>query len=840
MWTLLWRQLKSFIILVLLGAVILSFAIREIGDALAILAALLLNVAVGFLMDFRSERDIASLTSVSSPRARVRRDGHEVDLPARELVPGDILLLDSGDRVPADARILSGECSIDESLLTGESVPVDKHSAALATAAPPLAGRVNEVFAGSLVRTGAGAAVVTATGARTEIGRIGSLLSATEPAPVPLNIRLAALGRYIIWTVGAVCALLVGVGLWQGQPFWQLLRTAVVLAVAAIPEGLPSVATLALAAAARRLLKRNLRVRHLGVLESLGGITTLCMDKTGTLTANAMTVRAVKIAGHALEVTGEGWTPTGDFLENGQRTDPTTFPILSELLQTCQRCNEATLELEAGVWHIHGDPSEGALLCAAAKAGLPDPRLRANEPAVRTVPAGRGHPFMIVVARTAEGERAFVKGAPEHVLDRCSTFRTVEGTQALDQATRAEWLSANQAMAGRALRVFGVAVSPSPRSEASESAAPAEREQGWVWLGLVGMADPPRAGVKEALAQAHRAGIRTIMITGDQPATAVAIARELELVSGREPMVLVGAETPVAGVDVYARATPEGKFALVRALQQSGAQVAMTGDGVNDAPALRAADAGIAMGHGTEVAKAAAAIILVDESLNTLLVGIQEGRSVFLNIQKALDYLLSCSIATVLAALITMAVGNPPILLPLQILYLNLLMHTFPALGLTLERSNPNVMERPPLRPGAALLSAVRMGAILWHGIIIAIAAGAIGAWGLHHGGEAHSRSLAFATLATSLLLHTFADRSSTPFGGWNAWRNPTLLLCIGAALTLQFLALYLPAMRNLLLMTDFFVHDWVAILGAAASTVVAVEISKLAWTKWELEAARS
>jgi Ca2+-transporting ATPase len=315
MWTLLWRQLKSFIILVLLGAVILSFAIREIGDALAILAALLLNVAVGFLMDFRSERDIASLTSVSSPRARVRRDGHEVDLPAQELVPGDILLLASGDRVPADARILSGECSIDESLLTGESVPVDKHSAALATAAPPLAGRVNEVFAGSLVRTGAGAAVVTATGARTEIGRIGSLLSATEPAPVPLNIRLAALGRYIIWTVGAVCALLVGVGLWQGQPFWQLLRTAVVLAVAAIPEGLPSVATLALAAAARRLLKRNLRVRHLGVLESLGGITTLCMDKTGTLTANAMTVRAVKTAGHALEVTGEGWTPTGDFLE---------------------------------------------------------------------------------------------------------------------------------------------------------------------------------------------------------------------------------------------------------------------------------------------------------------------------------------------------------------------------------------------------------------------------------------------------------------------------------------------------------------------------------------------
>jgi Ca2+-transporting ATPase len=699
---------------------------------------------------------------------------------------------------------------------------------------------VNEVFAGSLVRTGAGAAVVTETGVRTELGRIGGLLGATQPPPVPLNLRLDELGRYIIWTVAAVCALLVGVGFWQGQPFWQLLRTAVVLAIAAIPEGLPSVATLALAAAARRLLKRNLRVRHLGVLEALGGITSLCMDKTGTLTANAMTVRAVKVSGHELEVTGEGWTPAGDFLENGQPINPKSSPILSELLQTCQRCNEATLESEAGLWHIHGDPSEGALLCAAAKAGLADPRLRLNEPTVRTVPAGRGHPLMIVVARTEEGsERAFVKGAPEQVLERCSSFRAVEGTRALDETTRVEWLNANRALAGRALRVFGVAVSPSPRSGAPASAAPVEREHGWEWLGLIAMADPPRAGVKAALAQAHQAGIRTIMITGDQPATALAIARELDLASGREPRVLASAESLVAGVDVYARATPEGKFALVRALQESGEQVAMTGDGVNDAPALRAANAGIAMGRGTEVAKAAAAIILMDESLTTLLIGIQEGRSVFLNIQKALDYLLSCSIATVLAVLVTTAVGNPPILLPLQILYLNLLMHTFPALGLTLEPSDPEVMQRPPVRPGAALLSPVRMGAILWHGIIIAIGAVAIGAWGLHHGGEAHARSLAFAALATSLLLHTFADRSSRPFQGWHAWRNPTLLLCVGAALSLQFVALYLPTMRRLLAMTDFTLHDWVGILSAVAGTVVAIEVSKLAWTKWELEAAR-
>lgn len=819
--TLLGRQIKNFIVVLLFATVVLSAVLGELGDALAILAALLLNVLVGLFMDYRAERSIASLQSLTAPQARVRREGQEREVPAGEVVPGDVVLLGAGDRVPADARILSGECKVDESLLTGESLPVAKHPAALPAADLPLSERANEVFAGSLVRMGSSVVGVSATGSQTEIGRIGSLLDATKPPQVPLNLRLASLGRYIVWTVAAVSALLVALGLWQGSAFWPLLRTAVVLAIAAIPEGLPSVATLALAAGARRLARRKLRIRHLGVLEALGGTTSLCLDKTGTLTENAMTVRAVRIEGHDLTVTGEGWSPTGEFLEAGQRIEPRAHPVLVELLQACQRCNEATLEQDSkDGWHIHGDPSEGALLCAAAKAGLSDPRV--EERSLRTLPAAQGHPWMVVVSSGKDGERVSVKGAPEQVLARCLTVRTEEGSRPLDEGTRARWSQANHELAGRALRVFGVAVAPSPGPGA-------ELEQGWEWLGLIGMADPPRQGVKEALREAHDAGIRTIMITGDQAATAVAIARELDLADGREPRVLVNARTLDRDIDVYARATPEGKFALVRALRAEGEMVAMTGDGVNDAPALRTADAGIAMGHGTEVAKAAAGIILVEESLPTLLSGIKEGRSVFLNIQKAIDYLLSCSIATVLAALITTAVGNPPILLPLQILYLNLLMHTFPALGLTLEPADPDVMKRPPLERAAALVTPVRMAAIIWHGVIISIAAVAIGAWGLHHGGEAHARSLAFATLASSLLLHAFSDRSARPFRGFAARRNPTLLVFIGVALGLQFLALYLPGLSRLLSMTEFNPHDWLGIVGAAAGTVLAVELSKWA-----------
>lgn len=813
LWSLILRQVTNFIVVLLAIAALLSFVLGEIADGLAILAALLLNVVVGFVMDYQAEHQIAALQTLTAPRARVRRAGNVLDVDASELVPGDVLVVEAGDRLPADGRLYSGELSVDESLLTGESMPLEKQLAPL-SGPRSLMDRSNELFAGTLVATGAGLVLTTGTGSRTEVGRIGRLLSEAPSPVIPLTERIDALGRYLVWTVAAVAGVIVSLGLWQGQPFWPLVETAVVLAIAAIPEGLPTVATLALAAGSTRLASQGLRLRYIGALEALGGVTALCLDKTGTLTANALTVQEIRLPGHRIQVTGAGYVPEGRFLEGGHDPDPAARALLEDFLRTVQLCNDATLESHEVGWHIHGDPSDGALLVAAAKAGLPDERTRF--PRIREEVTRAGQLWMLVAYGLPEGEVSFIKGAPDWVLDRCDAVRTEAGVFPLTEGERAFWLQANREMAQAPLRVLGVARSH-PCSE------------GWVWQGLVGMADPARPGIKEALAEAHRAGIRTVMITGDQPATALAIARQLDMAAGQEPRVVTGSEAPVPGTAAYARATPEGKYALVRALQEQGETVVMTGDGVNDAPALQAAVVGVAMGQGTDVAKEAAAMVLMDERIPTLLLGIAEGRTAFLNIQKAVDYLLTCSMTTMLAVLLTTAAGYPPPLLPLQILYLNLLTHTFPALGLAMEPPSPEVMTQPPLPRKAMLMPPVRLGSILWHGVIMASATLTLGAWALRHGGADHARTLVFATLASALMVHTFSDRSPNPFGAWFCGRNWTLVGFVGMAVALQLLAITLPPLRDLLGMTVLAATDWVGVVSAALVTLLAVEISKWA-----------
>ncbi len=819
------RQVKSFIILLLLAASALSLLLGEVANSLAILAALVLNALVGVIMDYQAERELASLCALSAPSARVRRDGAEHVLPATEIVPGDVVRIEAGDRVPADARLITGEIRADEALLTGESLPASKRGAPRSEERLALSERSNELFAGSLVLQGAATAVVTGTGLHSEMGRIGAMLVETSAPAVPLVIRLDALGRYLVGIVAALAGVLMVLGLWQGRPFWPLLQASIALAIAAIPEGLPAVATLALAAGSRRLMSRGLRLRFLGALEALGAVTALCLDKTGTLTANAMTVTRVRLPGHDLTLTGTGWEPAGAFLEAGQPCDPARIPGLLELLRTVQLCNDATLENHEIGWHVHGDPSEGALLVLAAKAGLEDPR--PSCPRSSVLPAGSAHPWMLVRCDSTLS----IKGAPEEVLARCTFIRTESGTESMDATHREYWLKANQEMASEALRVFGVAT----KHERDPSLDPLDldpldpREARWVWLGLVGMMDPPRFGVKEALKTAHRAGIRTLMITGDQPTTARAIAKQLDLADGREPRVAIGTAASSRETDVYARTAPAGKFQLVRDLQGYGEIVVMTGDGVNDAPALRAAEVGVAMGKGSDVAKDASAIILLDEQLSTLLEGIAEGRTVFLNIQKAVDFLLTCSLTTMMAVLFILAAGFPLPLLPLQILYLNLLTHTFPALGLALEPREPEVLNRPPLPRHARLMPPSRLASILWHGVIISGATLAVGAWGLAHGGEPHARTLIFATLATALMLHTFSDRSPKVFGGWAWGRNPMIFGFVGLAVLLQLLAIYLPPLRDLLGMTPLDAQDWLNVLVAALVVTVAVELSKWA-----------
>ena len=817
------RQLRSFIVVLLLLAAAISAGLGEYADALAIFVALLLNAAVGFAMDFRAERAIASLQALTAPQARLLRDAQQVELPAEQAVPGDVAIVEAGDRVAADGRLVDGEVSADESLLTGESVPVSKTPRALEKESLALAERRNELFAGTLVTRGRGVVLVTQTGADTEIGRIGKLLMEAPSPATPLAQRLNLLGRYLVWMVAVLAAIIIVLGVLQRRELWPLIETAVVLAIAAIPEGLPAVATLALAAGARRLARFGVLLRNLGALEALGSVTTLCLDKTGTLTENAMTVRAIELPERALTVTGQGWTPRGELLEPGGQVDPVSVPGLNELLRTAQLCNDAVLEEEAGRWHIHGDPSEGALLVVAAKAGLPDPR--GATPRLRTLPAGVDHPWMVVVVREDGREVGYAKGAPEKLLEMCPVERAGPVEVPLDVARRGRWLERNQALADAAMRVFGFASRALPAGW-----DPAELERGWEWLGLMGMADPPRGGIKGVLAEAHRAGIRTVMLTGDQKATAAAIARELDLAAGREPKVVVAEEQPAPDVTAFARSTPEGKLRLIEALQDSGEVAVMTGDGVNDAPALRAAVVGVAMGRGADVAKEAADIVLTDERLSALLLGVREGRTVFLNIQKAVDFLLTCSITTLLVVLLTTASGFPLPLLPLQILYLNLLTHTFPALGLSLEPGSAAVMQRPPLPRSAALLPLARQLSILWHSIIISVATLGVGAWGLRHEELSHARSLVFATLTVSLILHTASDRSTRPFGGWYWGRNPGLFVFIGCAVALLLLALYLPWLRDLMGMTWLGGFDWLSVLVAAFVSLVGVESSKWAW----------
>jgi Ca2+-transporting ATPase len=456
---------------------------------------------------------------------------------------------------------------------------------------------------------------------------------------------------------------------------------------------------------------------------------------------------------------------------------------------------------------------------AAAKAGLSDPRPDAER--LLTLAPGMARPWMMVVVQEHGRATAYVKGAPEQVAAR-SDWPCVGPERGLRD--RADWLEANATMAGSALRVFGVARKALPvgwREDALEG--------GWEWLGLVGMADPPRPGVRQALHEAHRAGIRTLMLTGDHPTTALAIARELDIAGDRGPIVVTAAAHPAIGADVYARVTPEGKYDLVRQLQAGGEVVGMTGDGVNDAPALRAAEAGIAMGQGTDVAKSAAAAVLLDQRLATVLEGVREGRAVFLNIQRAVDYLLTCSFSAMLVVILAMAASAPQPLMPLQLLYLNLLMHSFPALGLATEPADRQAMERPPLPRNAALLPPGRLASILWQAVLLAVATLSVGYWALAHGGEAHGRTLIFSALATALLCHTLSDRSPRVFGGWRA-RNGLLFVFLGLAALMQLIAIYVPGLRGALGLTPLVAHDWVAIAGVAIVTVLAIELSKPAF----------
>ena len=845
------RQFRELVIWILLAAAVIAWAMGDWADTAAIIAIVLVNAIIGFLQEERALRALAALQRMSAPIAKVVRDGELRPLPARELVPGDRVELEAGDSVPADARLLeSFGLRVQEAALTGESEPVEKEPAGPLPAATPLGDRRSIVHAGTVVAAGRAAGIVVATGMATELGRIASLLERAEPETTPLQRRLAELGRLLIVICLAVVAVIFALELLRGGRLTDVLLRAVSLAVAAVPEGLPAVVTVVLAIGLQRMVARNALVRRLPSVETLGSVTVICSDKTGTLTRNEMTVREIATAAGSYDVTGGGYAPHGEFLAAGEGPDgrPVAVaarPDLHRLLVIAARCGNASVQPESGGgWRAVGDPTEAALVVAALKAGIAadDPA----EPVVFEIPFDSDRKRMSVVVRRAAGGRVLeTKGATEAVLPRCSAELRDGVPVPLTDQRRREILAAAAGMANRALRVLSLACRDLPADEPLDG-TPDDREQDLVHVGLAGMIDPPRDEARAAVRTCRSAGIRPVMITGDHPATALAIGRELALVDGVGRAV-TGAEldtlsddaltAAVEEIAVYARVTAEHKLRVVRAWQRRGQVVAMTGDGVNDAPAVKAADIGIAMGiTGTDVTKEASDMVLTDDNFASIVSAVEEGRGIYDNIQKFIHYLLSCNAGEVLLMLVAAVAGWPAPLAAIQILWLNLVTDGLPALALGLEPPEPDIMERPPRPPQQPVITRRQGLVILAHGGLVA--AVTLAAFWLTWRGSAdpevieRAQTTTFCVAAFAQLLFAIGCRSDrrTAFG-IGFFRNPPLLAAIAISSLLQVAVVTLPVARPVFEVRAELGAGWPFVIALALVPVSVIEAFK--WAGW-------
>lgn len=764
------NQFGNFMIVVLLAATAVSAFLGEVLDAATILAIVFLNAVLGFAQEYRAERSLQALKELAAPQATVIRGGRVCKIPAAQVVPGDILCLEAGDRVAADARLLeASSLEVDESLLTGESVPVAKRTEPL-EGDVPVAEQVNMVFQGTTVTRGRGLAVVVATGKQSEIGQLAELLRQSEDEDTPLQKRMADVGRWLVLVCLALCAVVFVVGLWRGLGLYPMLLAGVSLAVAAIPEGLPAVVTVCLALGVQRMLRRRAIVRRLPAVETLGCTTVICSDKTGTLTQNQMTVRRIFAGGRYYEVSGEGYETKGKFSTGGKEL-ASPDPDLLLLLKAGVLCNNAVLQRSArGGWQVVGDPTEGALVVCAAKAGIRREDVEAKSPRTQEIPFSAERRRMAVVCRGEGGQKVlYAKGAAESLLPLCTGYYQAGKILPFTAEQAAAVQKAEREMAAQALRVLALAFRPLPKGS---NLTAEEMERDLVLLGLVGMLDPPRPAAYRALELCREAGIRVLMVTGDHRNTAWAIAKELKLAE-REDEVVSGAELDAlsdqelaVGLEkwrVLARVSPQHKLRLVRALKACGHVVAMTGDGVNDAPAVKEADIGVAMGvAGAEVTKEAAAMVLADDNFATIVAAVEEGRSVYSNIRKFVRYLLSCNLGEVLTMLGALVVGLPLPLVPIQILWMNLVTDGLPALALAVDPAAPDLMRRPPRPPEESLFAGGLAAKILGGGFQIALGTLAVFLFALWagRGDVVAARTMAFTTLVFFQLFYVFICRA--------------------------------------------------------------------------------
>ena len=835
-------QFSSLIVWVLIGAAVLSGLLEDWVDAAAILAIVLLNGILGFVQEFRAERSLAELRTMSIAVARVMRDGVTQAVPARDVVVGDLVLLEAGDRIPADVRLTyATNVQTQEASLTGESTPVAKHAEAVPRAELPLADRTNMAFMGTVVVSGKARALVVSTGLGTELGKIAAMIqraTEAERAQTPLQRRLEQFGVTLLWLALSVVTVVFALGYLRGEPVVTMFLTAVSLAVAAIPEGLPAVVTITLALGVTRMVRRHALIRRLPAVETLGSATVICTDKTGTLTKNEMTVTRLYAADREFEVTGEGYSPVGDILQSGMRL-PDLPVALRDLLTAGVLCNGAELQEKSGNWHIVGDPTEGALLVVATKAGLDRPRMERTQQFLGEVPFDPERKMMSIVRRTPDGPVVYVKGAPDVLLRQCTQGLTLEGrVEPLSDAHRERILRANAHFAHQALRVLGVARRPVEGVPDHYRAQELEREL--IFLGLAAMKDPLRPEVRAAVRVCREAGIQTVMITGDHKDTALAIAEELQLRDGRLE-ALSGLEldrlsdsaltTRIKDVSVYARVSAEHKLRIVNAWRTGSAVVAMTGDGVNDAPAIKAADIGVAMGlTGTDVTKEAADMVVTDDNFASIAAAVEEGRGIFENIRKTVLFLLSCNVSEVLVMLFAALAGLPLPLLPIQILWMNLVTDGFPALALAVDPANPDLMKRPPRAPKASLLDRSQLVAVGEQGLLLSLVALAAFSMSLYtwHQEVEQARTVAFSVMVVAQLVHAFNCRSDRlSLFQIGVATNRSLLLAFAVSLGIQAAILSWPVAWPIFKTAPLPVEDWVMIGVMGASPLLAMEVRK-------------
>ena len=810
-------QFKSLLVLILLAAAVLAGIVGDVKDAVVIFSVVLLNATLGFIQEHRAENALAALKNMLAPSARVRRDGSVRLVDAGDLVPGDIMLLEAGDRVPADARVLRAHSAeVAEAALTGESQPVAKTPETVEEKSD-LAERCGMVFMNTVVTRGRIEAVVVGTGMATEMGRLAGMLAAAAESATPLQVQLDALGKRLALVAGTVVGLMFIAGLWRGDDVVRTAMTAIALAVAAIPEGLPAVVTVTLALGMHRMARRNAIVKRLAAVETLGCTTVICSDKTGTLTLNRMTARALYCAGRR--------HPVGE--------DGAVARDLADWLMPAALCNDARMR----DGELIGDPTEGALLALAAKAGLDAERLVEKTPRIAEIPFDSAHKFMVTFHHDGDVVRMWLKGAPDVLLARAGRWLGAAGHEALDGTARAAFSAENEALAGEALRVLALA----KRDIAAQDFDPTGDLMAWAndltLTALVGIIDPPRPEAKEAIHVCREAGVEVKMITGDHPVTAAAIARDLGLEGEvHEGRALDGLDAPALAAlversAVFARVAPEHKMRIVDSLKARGHVVAMTGDGVNDAPALKAADIGVAMGiTGTEVTKEAATLVLTDDNFATIVRAVEEGRTIYDNIVKFVRFQLSTNIGALFTVLGAPFLGFATPFTAIQILWVNIIMDGPPAMTLGVEPARPGIMRQPPRAADASILSWQRMWRILLYGLTMATGTLAVYAWGLTTPGEeAKATTLAFTTFVLFQFFNIFNARveHGSAFNR-QFFSNGKLWLALAAVVGLQVVAVHWAPAQAVFDTVDLTAFEWAIAVSVASTTLWLEEMRKL------------